>query len=56
MFATGHIVLGHLLGKTTARITKTHYNIYSLLTLAILPDIDIIIPGKRHQDRSTQYL
>lgn len=49
MFAIGHIALGYMLGKTTARITKTQYNIYSLLALAILPDIDIIIPGTGHR-------
>jgi len=49
LFATGHIALGYILGKTSARITKTKYNIYSLFALAILPDIDIIIPEIRHR-------
>jgi membrane-bound metal-dependent hydrolase YbcI (DUF457 family) len=49
MFAIGHIALGYILGESTARITKTHYNICILLTLTILPDIDLVIPGIRHR-------
>jgi membrane-bound metal-dependent hydrolase YbcI (DUF457 family) len=49
MFATGHIALGYILGESTARITKTHYNICILLTLTILPDIDFAIPGITHR-------
>jgi membrane-bound metal-dependent hydrolase YbcI (DUF457 family) len=41
--------LGYILGESTARITKTQYNICILLTLTILPDIDLVIPGIRHR-------
>ena len=49
MFAIGHMALGYLLGELTAKITKTQYNICSLLTLAILPDIDLIVPWITHR-------
>lgn len=49
VFAIGHIALGYLLGEATARITKTNHNICGLLTLAILPDIDLFIPWIKHR-------
>lgn len=49
MFAVGHLALGYLLGKTTAKITKTEIKIPILLALTILADIDLLIPGIRHR-------
>jgi hypothetical protein len=49
MFAVGHLALGYLTGKATAKILKTNANIPLLLVLSILPDIDLLIPGLPHR-------
>jgi len=42
MFAVGHMAIGYLLGKATAKPFKLSPNIPTLLVLSIIPDIDII--------------
>ncbi len=49
MFAVGHIALGYLIGKISADLTGTKLKISILFSLAILPDIDLIIPGLKHR-------
>ena len=41
-FAVGHMALGHILGKTSSKFLKTNLNIPLVLTLSIIPDIDIL--------------
>jgi len=41
-FAVGHMALGHILGKTSSKLLKTNLNIPLVLTLSIIPDIDIL--------------
>ena len=41
-FAVGHIALAYLLGKSSAKLLKTKINIPLILTLSVIPDIDIL--------------
>jgi membrane-bound metal-dependent hydrolase YbcI (DUF457 family) len=49
LFAVGHLALGHLLGYTSSKILKTEMNIPLILTLSIIPDVDMIIPLLPHR-------
>ena len=51
-FAVGHFALGYILGKLTAQATKTKLNIPLILTLSVIPDIDILIPYVEHRGPS----
>ena len=42
-FAVGHLALGYILSKTSARLLKTKLNIPAVLMLSVIPDIDILI-------------
>lgn len=42
-FAVGHLALGYILSKTSARLLKTELNIPAVLMLSVIPDIDILI-------------
>ena len=42
MFAVGHMALGYLLGKGSAKPLRVHPNVAILMVLSIIPDIDII--------------
>ncbi len=42
-FAVGHIALGYILGKASARSLKTDLNIPLAVTLSVIPDMDIIL-------------
>ena len=45
----GHFALGYITGKLAAKIVKCEVNIPLILTLSILPDIDILIPFFEHR-------
>jgi membrane-bound metal-dependent hydrolase YbcI (DUF457 family) len=45
----GHFALGYVLGKLTTQATKTKMNIPLILTLSVIPDIDILIPYVEHR-------
>lgn len=49
LFAVGHFALAYVLGKSTALATKTKVNIPLVLTLSIVPDVDILIPFVEHR-------
>jgi membrane-bound metal-dependent hydrolase YbcI (DUF457 family) len=41
-FAVGHMALGYILGKGSARLVKTDLNIPLALMLSVIPDMDIL--------------
>lgn len=43
MFAVGHLALGYLTGKGSAKFLNVNINIPLALTLSILPDIDLLL-------------
>lgn len=43
-FAVGHLAIGYLTGKTSARFLNVNINIPLVITLSILPDIDLLVP------------
>jgi len=45
----GHFALGYIISKATAKITKTKLNIPLVITLSVIPDIDILIPFLEHR-------
>lgn len=47
-FAVGHLALGYLTGKASSKPLKVNVNIPLILTLSILPDIDLLIPMLQH--------
>jgi membrane-bound metal-dependent hydrolase YbcI (DUF457 family) len=42
LFAVGHLSLGYLLGKASSKILAVSVNIPLILTLSIVPDVDIL--------------
>jgi membrane-bound metal-dependent hydrolase YbcI (DUF457 family) len=42
-YAVGHFAFGYILGKASAKFTKTGINIPVIFVLSVLPDVDIII-------------
>lgn len=42
-FAVGHLALGYLTGKASARLLNVNMNIPLALTLSILPDVDLLL-------------
>jgi len=48
-FAVGHLALGYISSKVSAKLLKTEINIPLILTLSVLPDIDILIPFIEHR-------
>jgi len=49
MFAVGHLSLGYLFAKGSAKLLKQEINLPLLFLLSLIPDIDIIIPGVEHR-------
>lgn len=41
-FAVGHFAFGYITSKTSAKLLTTNINIPTILTLAVIPDIDIV--------------
>jgi membrane-bound metal-dependent hydrolase YbcI (DUF457 family) len=48
-FAVGHLALGYILGEASAKTLKTNVNIPLILTLSVIPDVDILIPFIAHR-------
>ena len=48
-FAIGHFALGYMSGRISAKLLKKDLNIPLVLTLSVIPDMDIIIPFLRHR-------
>ncbi|MGC9346189.1 MAG: hypothetical protein ACP5ER_05315, partial [Candidatus Bathyarchaeales archaeon] len=48
-FAVGHFAFGYILSKTSAKALKTKLNIPLVLTLSVIPDVDILIPILEHR-------
>jgi membrane-bound metal-dependent hydrolase YbcI (DUF457 family) len=51
-YAVGHFALGYLLAKASAKLGKVELNIPIVLTLAIIPDADLLIPMIPHRGPS----
>ncbi|UCE96566.1 MAG: metal-dependent hydrolase [Candidatus Bathyarchaeota archaeon] len=49
MFAVGHLSLGYLSAKTSAKLMKQEINISLVFLLSLLPDVDILIPSMAHR-------
>ena len=49
MYAVGHLAIGYLSGKATAKLAHVNVNVPVMFTLAILPDIDLLIPRLAHR-------
>jgi len=47
-FAVGHLALGYLTGKTSAKFLNVNINVPLALALSILPDTDLLIPMLQH--------
>lgn len=48
-FAVGHFAIGYIFSKLAAQATKTKVNIPLVLTLSIIPDVDILVPWVEHR-------
>ncbi|MEM2118906.1 MAG: metal-dependent hydrolase [Candidatus Bathyarchaeia archaeon] len=48
-FSVGHFALGYLFSKLAAQATNTKINIPLVLTLSVIPDVDIVIPFVEHR-------
>ena len=48
-YAVGHLALGYILSKTSAKMFKTNLNIPLILTLSVIADIDLLIPTLQHR-------
>lgn len=49
MFAVGHLSLGYLFAKGSAKLLKQDINLALVFLLSLIPDIDLIIPGVEHR-------
>jgi hypothetical protein len=49
MYAVGHLTLGYLTGRAAANRLKVTPNLSLLFLAAVLPDIDLLIPGVAHR-------
>ena len=49
MFAIGHMSIGYLFAKGSAKLLKTEINLLLVFLLSILPDIDLLIPPLQHR-------
>jgi membrane-bound metal-dependent hydrolase YbcI (DUF457 family) len=49
LFAVGHFAFGYVLAKSTTQVTKTEMNIPIVLTLSVIPDIDLLVPFVEHR-------
>jgi len=49
MFAVGHLSLGYLLSKGSAKLLRTEVNLPLVFLLSLIPDIDIVIPVLEHR-------
>jgi hypothetical protein len=49
MFAVGHLAIGYLTGKSTAKLLDRDVNLPLLLVASVIPDIDMLIPGLEHR-------
>ncbi len=49
MFAVGHFAFGYVLAKLTTQVTKTEMNVPLVLTLSVIPDIDLLVPFVEHR-------
>jgi len=48
MFAVGHLAFSYLTGKASEGLLNTKANVPLLLTLAVLPDVDLLFPMLMH--------
>jgi len=48
-FAVGHLAFGYLSGKGSAKLLRMRVNVPLILTLSIIPDVDILIPFIEHR-------
>lgn len=49
MYAVGHLSLGYLFAKGSAKILKQDINLPLVFLLSLIPDIDLLIPGVEHR-------
>lgn len=56
LYAVGHFALGYLTAKLTGRFTKTQISIPIVLTLSVIPDIDLLVPFLDHRGPSHSLL
>lgn len=49
MYALGHIAVGYTVGKLLCKLTGRPFNIFLVMALSLLPDIDFLIPGVYHR-------
>ena len=49
MFAVGHLALGYLTGKATAKSLNVDLNVSLAFFASVLPDVDLLIPGLTHR-------
>ncbi|MCW3986411.1 MAG: metal-dependent hydrolase [Candidatus Bathyarchaeota archaeon] len=49
MFAVGHLSLGYLFAKASAKLLKQKINLPLIFLLSLIPDVDILIPGVEHR-------
>jgi len=48
-YAVGHLALGYMFAKLTSKATKNRANVALILTLSVIPDIDLLIPNIDHE-------
>ncbi len=49
MFAVGHLSLGYLIAKGSAKLLNRRVNVPLVLFLSLVPDIDVLILGVQHR-------
>ena len=49
MYALGHIALGYIVSKGICKVIGRPVNIFLVIALSVLPDIDFFLPGVYHR-------
>jgi membrane-bound metal-dependent hydrolase YbcI (DUF457 family) len=49
MYPFGHLAIGYLVGKITSELFHVDINLYVVMALSLLPDIDLLIPALSHR-------
>lgn len=49
MYPLGHLAIGYLVGKTASKVLHVDVNLYVVMALSLLPDIDLLLPVLSHR-------
>ena len=52
LYPLGHLAIGYLVGLAASKTLNVDVNLYALLVLSLLPDLDLLLPVVSHRGRT----